>query len=285
MAGLLSGLDSLGLGGLENMNIFEKDQSAGSNEARKESQKALEKDLLYDRSYECPVCSNKFTVKTIRVGKTKLLSTDMDLRPKYENIDLVKYDVVLCPRCGYAALTRYYQQLMDSQIKLIKQNISTKVTLRNYDNDTYSYEEAIERYKLALVCAIVKRAKDSEKAYLCLKSAWLLRGYQEELAADPTSSAEQYQKLQEEEHNYLTNAFDGFIEARKKEPFPMCGMDETTVDYLLCVLAFQFRKFDVASRMIAAILTSPTANSRMKDKTRELKAIIVEEIKRSKKLS
>jgi hypothetical protein len=47
-------------------------------------------------------------------------------------------------------------------------------------------------------------------------------------------------------------------------------------------LAYRFRQFDVASRLISAILTSSIANNRIKDKTRELKDMIVQDIKKSR---
>ena len=61
------------------------------------------------------------------------------------------------------------------------------------------------------------------------------------------------------------------------------GMDEITVEFLIAVLAARFQKYDVASRMVATILTSPSANARTKDKARELKDQILEELKSQKK--
>ena len=55
--------------------------------------------------------------------------------------------------------------------------------------------------------------------------------------------------------------------------------NEPTVDYLISVIAMRFEQFDVASRLIAGILTSPTANPRMKDKARMIKEMIVKKIK------
>ncbi len=102
----------------------------------------------------------------MKTGKARLLGTDQDLRAKYEGIDAVKYDVILCPHCGYAALNRYFNNITKVYAKLIKENISSKVQLHTYDDDIYTYEEAIERYKLCLANAVVKRAHASEKAYL-----------------------------------------------------------------------------------------------------------------------
>lgn len=281
MAGLLSGLGSLGLGALEKADIYEKPEEEQKEAA--EAAKMEEKDYVYDRSFECPVCDAKFTAKTIKTGKARLIQSDMDLRPKYEGIDIVKYDVQVCPKCGYAALSRYFKHITGAQGKLIKENISKNVRLRPYDGEFYTYDEALERYKLTLACAVVKRAKASEKAYICLKSAWLLRGYAENLEENISGYQQKLAELAEEEDNYLKNAFEGFIEARQTEAFPICGMDEVTVDYLLAVLATRFKKYDVASRLVASILTSSNANPRMKDKTRDLKEQIMEELKRNKK--
>ena len=62
----------------------------------------------------------------------------------------------------------------------------------------------------------------------------------------------------------------------------MCGMDETTVDYLLAVLSLRFNQFDVSSKLIAGILTSTSANPRMKDRARDLKETLMQKIKEQK---
>lgn len=279
MAGLLSGLAGLGLDNLENLDIYDTPKKENEKGAA-EVNKVEEKDLLYDKVFECPVCDNKFPAKVMKTGKAKLLGTDQDLRARYEGIDAVKYDVELCPKCGYAALTRYFPHISFGQAKLIRENISQKVQLRPYTGEIYTYDEAMERYKLCLANAVVKRARASEKAFICLKSGWLVRGYTESLVAEGSGDEAKLQELKAMEDNYLLNAYNGFVEAVQSESFPMCGMDEMTINYLLAVLAARFKKFDVASKMIATILTSPQANTRMKDKARDLKEQVMEELKK-----
>jgi len=274
--GLLSGLDGLGLDGLENMDIFENTQK--EKKQAQEPPKVEEKDLIYEKNFKCPVCDGDAPAKIMKTGKAKLIGTDQDLRAKYEGIDAVKYDVVLCPTCGYTALTRFFPSVTSVQAKLIKEKISASVKIPEYKGETYSYEEAAERYKLALVNAVVKHAKASEKAYICLKSAWLMRGYAESL--QESGKTDNIAALSAQEEEYLKNAYNGFVEARQNEGFPMCGMDEVTIDYLLAVLAFHHKKFDVASHMVSSILTSPAANTRMKDKARDLKEEIMAELKK-----
>lgn len=283
MSNLLSGLSKLGLGNLENTSIYEepKDEKKDGKQ-EKEVVKVQEKDLIFDRSFECPVCSAKVTSKVMKSGKAKLLRTDKDLRPVYEGIDAQKYDVVVCPHCGFSAITRYFVPMTAGQVKLIKENISSKVHLTPHTGEIYTYEQALERYQLALANAVVRQAKSSEKAYCCLKSAWLLRGWQEELAAAEGDNKEKIAELKEAEKEYLQNAMEGFSTAKASENFPVCGMDENTVDYLLAVLSFWAGKYDVASRLIAALLTAPTANARVKDKARDLKDEIVAELKKAK---
>ena len=276
--GILSGLGNLGLGGLEGMDIFEEEKKPEQQAA--EAPKIEEKDLIYDKTFTCPVCDKEFSAKIMKSGKAKLLGMDSDLRAKYEGIDPVKYDVELCPHCGYAALGRYFTGLTSTQTKMIREKVSAKVQIHSYEGETYSYEHAMERYKLALVCAVVKHARASEKAYICLKSAWLLRGWAESLKESGEAEEKTIAALEQQENEYLQNAYKGFVEARQSESFPMCGMDEITVDYLLAVLATRFKKFDIASRMVASILASPSANARMKEKTRELKEEILQQLKK-----
>ena len=277
---ILSGLGGLGLGGLEDMDIFDDEEKEKKAKAKADAARIDEKDIVFDRTYECPVCYLNFPTKTVKTGKAKLLGTDPDLRPKYDIIDPAKYDVILCPRCGYAALSRFFDKITQPQAKLVKEKISINVHIPEYDDPICTYKEALERYKLALVNAVVKKSRASEKAYICLKGGWVARGYRESVLADPNPDLNLIAELEQQEDEYLQNAYKGFVEARQSEGFPMCGMDEATIDYLLAVLAARFKKFDVASKMLASVLTSPAANPRMKDRARDLKEEILKELKK-----
>ena len=274
MAGLLSGLESLGLGNLENKNIFEKEKKADAAKAAQKEAKApefKETDFIYDKSFKCPVCDKTFSAKIMKTGRAKLKKTDFDLRPIYEGFVAEKYDVLLCPTCGYAALGRYFSAMLPTQAKLIKENITANIVLTKYDDETYSFDQAIERYKIALACSVVKRAKASEKAYVCLRLAWLLRSYREFLETQEGDFTDLMKNLQAQEDEYETNAYNGFVEARSSEDVPIAGMDSVTLDYLLAQLAFRLKDYTTCSRMVSGILTSPSANARIKDKVRELK--------------
>ena len=282
MGDLLSGLGELGLGNLEDMNIFEKaDKGAGDGKDRKENKpEVTEKDFLFDKGYTCPICDREITAKTVKIGKAKLDGTDKDLRPKYIGVDPLKYDVIVCPGCGYAALTRYFKYVTSVQYKRIKEKICANFKPQNKDTrELYTYDDALERYKLALANAIVKQAKASEKAYICLKTGWLLRSRGENLDRSAPDYKQKLAANAAEERSFLKNAMDGFIAARQNEGFPMCGMDESTVDYLIAVLAAEFGQYDVASKLIGSLLTTQSTNPRMKEKARELKEDVLKQMK------
>ena len=275
--GILSGLGNFGLSKFENADIYEneKKEQEQKTETVKEVKKITDSDFLFDKTFPCPVCGNQFTERTMKSSKAKLIGTDVDLRARYENIDPLKYDVIACPSCGYAALSRFYKNITAPQAKLIKENISRNFTKIKRAQE-YSYDDAIERYQLALANAVVKRSRASEKAYICLKMAWLVRGKMEGYDLNAPDYDEVIAKSKADEAELLQSALEGFLAATTSETFPMCGMDEITVDYIIAVTAARFDKIDIAAKLISKILGSPSATSRMKDKARELKEQIIQ---------
>lgn len=279
MSKLFSGLEAFGLSNLEKMDIYEeeKEKSAGDGAAKQEKKEVSEADVLFDKTYVCPVCDTEFQSKMIRVGKVKLLSADTDLRPKYQFVDSLKYDALVCPKCGYAALSRFFNFMLPAQAKLIKDHISSTFKGIEIKGDYYTYDESIARHKLALACTVVKKAKISERAYTCLKLGWLCRGKAESLPKDMENRDAEVKKLTEEELEFLDNAYEGFTQAYLKEDFPMCGMDEISVTYLVADLARRTGRYDEANRWISKVLTSRNANERIKNKARDIKELLQKE--------
>ena len=60
----------------------------------------------------------------------------------------------------------------------------------------------------------------------------------------------------------------------------MCGMDEVTIDYLIAALAARGKKYDVAGKLVASLLTNSAASARIKERARELKEQILEDMKK-----
>ncbi|MCR5303248.1 MAG: DUF2225 domain-containing protein [Lachnospiraceae bacterium] len=273
---LLGGLDDLGLGGFESMDLFadNKEKQAAEEKAKKEAVKKnepKEEELVFEKTYECPACGEKFKSLTVRSGKLKAVSQDRDLRWRYKQLEPLKYDVVMCPECGCAALSSEFGKITGKQAKMIKENISANFKPQREKKAVYSYDDALARYKVALANSMVRGVKASEKAFICLKTGWLLRGKAEQLNPGNLGYEQVKAKTLAEEKAFMKNALEGFINARQSESFPMCGMDELTVDYLIAALSVEFGEKDRAMKLLSDILVSRTASERLKNKARDLK--------------
>ncbi len=283
---ILSGLDSLGLGKLSSLDLYDSDErlaEAAEEKAKPDqNRKALklmsEGDYIFQKTYVCPVCDREFKSPTVRANKARLMDTDMDLRPKYYQVDPLKYDAVSCPYCGYAALTRYYDQLTYPQARLIRENISANFKPME-TKEIFSYDDAIVRHQLALGNAMVKRARASEKAYICLKTAWLIRGKIETFDFEADSHNGGVFEAEEQEKELIKSAMEGFLAARQNETPPICGMDKVTIDYLVGALAYECGEIEIAAKMVGNVLSNKGAGKRMKDMARELKEKVVAELK------
>ena len=284
---LFSGLEKFGLEAQESMQIYEEGKRENVKKVAEEEKKAKERivpketDFILLKTIQCKVCDHVFKAKLVKNGKARRMQPDKDLRPRFQYIDTLKYDIISCPECGYTAMTRDFDRITPTQARMIREQISSRFR-KVYEPDTgvYSYDAAIQRYKLSLLNAAVKRGKESEKAYTCLKIAWLYRGKAETMGmSTPQEKAKKIACLKEGEEFYL-QAYEGFIKAISQEMFPIYGMDEYTVDYLLAYMSFHFKKYEMASKCLGSVLTSSSASRRLKDMALNLKEEIISQLKR-----
>lgn len=272
--GLFSGLGKLGLGALDGMKVYESPDKPDLPKKEEEEPKVVkivEEDFLLKKTCKCPACTREFKSLAVKANKAKLIGTDKDLRPQYEGIEPLKYDVTMCPYCGYATLNKDWGSLTDNQCKNVRREISASFRPEDTEYETYTYEDALKRYQMALANAIVKNAKNSERALICLKAGWLLRGKWESLDQEDEEYSTKMSDAMGLESEFLENALEGLVNARANENPPICGMDDNTVDYLIAALSVRFEKYEQAAKLISKLLSSKAINSRMKDKTLELK--------------
>lgn len=278
MSCVLSGLEKFGLGSLKNIKIYqEKESDTKGDNGGSVVMEVSEESILFDKTYNCPCCATSFKTKAIRVGRNTLVRLDSDLRPVYKYADATKYDAIVCTKCGYAGLIKNFDSIGDRHIKDIKEKISLKFKGIDENKKTYSYEEAVERTQLALLSTVIKCGRNSEKAYICLKLAWLMRGMKEELSKEASDYAAKYEKFENEEMNYLKNAYEGFSDAYMNEKFPICGMDENTLCIIMADTGRKLGKKHDALRYIETVIMSKSATDRMKDMARDIREKCKEE--------
>lgn len=286
--GLLSGLKKSAPAKEETKRPEETKKAENKAEETHEPEKKApvheEVEFLFAKTVHCPVCDSSFRSRTLKSGRARRLDPDFDLRPRFAFIDTNKYDVSSCPKCGYTAINRYFENLTGGQIKLLVQELSSFKPDSSAQDETlyaYTYEEAFDRYRRAMRCTQVKRGRASEAAYECLKLSWLYRGKLEAIAAAGEEESAETKELKKQELAYYEQAYEGFIKAIASENFPMCGMEENTLNLLLASMAYRLEKYDVASKLVSSVLTSQVAARSVKDRAMDLKELIVEKLHRA----
>lgn len=284
---LLSSLEKFGISQQEELDITKETKSKQQEEAKpvEEVKPPEEKDFLVVKQMKCPVCDKKFRNLSVRGTKTKRMDPDFDLRPRYENIDILKYDVVLCTNCGYAAMSRFFTPVSDAQVGRIKNAVSNNFkSMKDTIYETYTRKEAIDRYKLALVSAMAKIVKLSEKSYICLKIAWLLRDEIKETDASTPEGEASKQQMTKEMDGFYRQAYNGFLQAIGKETPPFCGINMATMSFMLANMAMHFNDYAIASKYIYELLGSKSSSRQIKERCQILKEKLVEQKKAEEEL-
>ena len=236
-----------------------------------------EKTMLIDKRYTCPVCDKQIRAKAVKSNTARFVNTMADLRPIYSNINVTKYDAVCCPNCGYAALTQNFSNTSQTQRKLIQDKIQS-----NYKSheetacDFYTTEMAISRMKMALLCTITKEAKSSEAGYVCLKISWLYQDLADEVPEDAPDAASKKEMYLKAAHNAAMKSDEYLSNARVHEDYPIAGMNETTLDYLLSYLAYEKGDYQTAMQYLSGVVSNRSTSPRLKDKALDLKDLIAQ---------
>lgn len=257
---IFAGLEDLGFDDIDKVEVFNKKKEE-EKEVTVQNKEEDIKNLLYDTSVTCPVCSNKFQAKAVKSSAYRRQKSDSDFFVRYSLINPYFYEVWLCNVCGYAAMKQDFEKIRDSQIELVRNKISPKWHGKRYP-EVYDAEVSIERYKLALLNSVIMEAKTSRKALTCLRIAWIYR-------------------LQEEDANeqlFLKQALEGFNEAYMNESFPICSMDKHTIMYLIGELNRRTKNFDEASLWFSKLITTPNVPQKIKDLARDQRDLIKEEL-------
>ena len=257
-----SELKDLGIKPEDELSFFQEKKEE-EPVAKQDEKKAL--DILFDRKVECPVCSKNFTTRAVKSRKLRLKKTDLDLRPIYDSFDPMPYDVIMCSHCGYAALSKTFSSISPGRVQLFKDNVAVSFKGREYP-DFYTYDIAIERYKMALYGAVVMRTRNIEKAYLCLKIAWLYRSNAESLSPSDTEKIKFFQQM---EHEFMSKALEGFMTSHSNDYFPVMDFDKKTVEFLIGELSRRLGKYTDAIIWLHKILNSQGASKRLKDRASE----------------
>jgi uncharacterized protein (DUF2225 family) len=212
---------------------------------------------LFDKQVICPVCDSHFKTKTVKSKSPRVMAKDSDFFIRYSVANPYFYDVCVCNSCGYAAMKSDFEKLKSHKRELVLSNVTPKWKPREYP-DILDEKLAIERYKLALLNAVLIDLPDSTKAMISLKIAWMNR-----LLDDTT-----------QETLFLKQALDGFNDAYIKEIFPMYGLERDSLMYLLGELNRKLGDYQTALLWYSKTIVSINSSYRIKEMARIGKDLI-----------
>lgn len=215
---------------------------------------------LFDKQIICPVCNSHFKTKTVKSKSPRVISKDSDFFIRYSRVNPYFYDVLLCNSCGYAALRSDFDNIKTYKKELVLSNVTPKWKPRDYP-DILDEKLAIERYKLALLNALLLNLADSTKAMISLKIAWMYR----------------LLNNTEQEKVFLAQALDGFNTAYIYEVFPIYGLQRDSLMYLLGELNRKLGHYQEALQWFSKTIISINSSYKVKELARIGRDLIKDE--------
>lgn len=187
---------------------------------------------LFDRQYECPVCSNAFTSKQVKTSAIRTKERKKDFHTIFNGDNPTFYGIICCPKCGYAKFENDFKQPVNlKQVELIKQTI-----MKNWKSQDFTGERdlntAIKVHLIALVNYTVLKERQAVIGKLLLRLAW----YYEELGQV------------EENLKYVGLALEAFVKSYENEKMDDAEEKELEVIYLIGELNRQLGNFKDAIR-------------------------------------
>ncbi|MBO2943901.1 DUF2225 domain-containing protein [Paenibacillus sp. F411] len=157
---------------------------------------------LYKIKVACPYCEHEFETSRVRPSLKKAYRSDSDFCGYYKNENPDFYVVRVCPSCGFAFTEHSVTSLNDAQRAAFHDQVGRRWNTRDFGG-ARRLEEALETYKLALLCAQAIREKDRIVASLLQHIAWLYR----------------YQNDAEQEQRFLEYSLEAYVRCYEYEGF------------------------------------------------------------------
>lgn len=233
-----------------------------------------ELELLLDRSHTCPVCGCEFSTKDVKAGKAQSDGMDLDLRPRYRNIDALKYRMTECPLCSYADFDKFFSNVNKRTLPALKERMIMREVENLNEEFPRRYPDAYRYSKSALRCCLISGSKPGKRAYTALFSSWILRGWRESLKRDGLIVSDTDTMSMVEEGKLKKYALRNFRLAETTEEFPIMGMSEPTFDYLMGVLCYEQEELNDAAKYILRALQDRNLKPNIRTNAEDLRDMI-----------
>ncbi|RDI41469.1 DUF2225 domain-containing protein [Falsibacillus pallidus] len=211
---------------------------------------------FFERKLECPLCKHSFKTTKIRSRFIKIERHDSDFCPVYndESVNPLLYNVHVCPSCGYS----YTDEFQTFFVPLIREELEEKVAKHWTPQDfggKRTIAKAVNAYKLAIYCGMIRREKKVTIAGLYLRIAWLYR-----LAS-----------MHAEEARFMKLSALEYSESYSNDDFSGTQMSEVRILYMIAELQRRLGNRDAAVLYFSKIIEKQqsTMDRKVVDMARE----------------
>lgn len=134
----------------------------------------MSKSSMFQRHITCPVCTYTFDTMKMHANAPKILKREPDYYTTYIGENPLYYAIYVCPNCGYSAFEKDFKEVSDQVRGIIYQSISQQWSQRNFGG-IRSTQDALDVYKLALLCYTLTKASNLTIGKITMRIAWIYR--------------------------------------------------------------------------------------------------------------
>jgi len=189
---------------------------------------------LYQVKVQCLNCEASFETSRVRPSFKKSYKKDSDFCSYYKTINPDFYVVRVCPSCGFSTSDNYEEKITPRQKQTFQEKFGNNWSMRDYGGER-SWEEALQTYKLALICGQIKEEKPRVLAGILHHIAWMYR-----IKGD-----------KEQENKFLSFALDAYISVYETE---QADVNNARLMYMLGELSRRLKKYSDAVKWFSKVI-------------------------------
>jgi uncharacterized protein (DUF2225 family) len=193
--------------------------------------KQMNSRYTYTDEWECPHCRGKFSVTRFRNTRLRAVKRDADHHQWYaDDQHPVRFYVVICPHCGYAAGENHFLAENEFNAKIRIENGDIPLT-EDINTDRSDDSRVAACFGHAIRQMMISKVPASILAGLSHRGAWFCREIGD----------------QEQESVMLQLAYKEYETAFEREPLPIGPMTRLGLSYLLGEIARRLEDYQHAS--------------------------------------
>ncbi|AWE08442.1 DUF2225 domain-containing protein [Lysinibacillus sp. 2017] len=201
----------------------------------------MEVSPFYEKNVDCMHCKKSFPTLKVRSKSIKIEHTETDFQPIYTDdlVNALYYNVFVCQHCGFSFTEDFNKYFAPGVKEILEAQVCNNWIPHNFNGER-SIFDAIQAYKLAFLCATIKKEKYVITSGLALRLAWLYRSL----------------KNVGQEKRFLTLARDHYMESFSTEDYASTQMSGVRIMYMIAELSRRLEDYENATRFFSRVIES-----------------------------